>query len=58
MALPLTISLLCAQGFNLFFLAWLEFVFSHLQVTTFRVEKLRNEDDWSRLSVISRGGLL
>ena len=53
MAMPLSISLLCAPGFNSFFLAWLEFVFSHLQVTTFGVEKLRSEDEWWRLSVIS-----
>ena len=58
MAMLLSISLLCAPGFNSFFLACLEFIFSHLQVTTYRVEKLRSEDDWWRLSVISWGGLL
>ena len=53
LAMPLSIILLWALGFNSFFLAWLVFVFSHLQVMTFKVEKLRSQDDWWRLSVIS-----
>ena len=40
LAMPLSIILLWALGFNSYFLAWLEIVFSHIQVTTFGVENL------------------
>ena len=53
LAMPLSIILLWALGFNSFFLAWLEFVFSYRLVATLKVEKLRSQDDWWRLSVKS-----